>query len=85
MLVDDGRKLWTNEQADAVILARESEIKTKMSALRVFGYYKKELFAKKILRRVKYAEFASRPEFAAMDLLYKEQLKNPPDPLYPRD
>ena len=85
MLVDDGRKLWTNEQADAVILARASEIETKMSALRIFGYYKNELFQKKILRRVKYSEFASRPEFAAMDLLYKEQQENPPNPPSPRD
>ena len=72
MLVDDGRRLWTNEQANAVILAREAEIETKQGALIVFNYYKSHLFQKKILRRVSYVEFASRPEFAAMALQDKE-------------
>lgn len=72
MLVDDGRRLWTNEQANAVILAREAEIETKQGALIVFNYYKSHLFQKKILRRVSYVEFASRPEFAAMAIQDKE-------------
>jgi hypothetical protein len=72
MLVDDGRGLWTNEQANAVILARGAEVETKQGVLPVFNYYKSQLFQKKILRRVSYVEFASRPEFAAMALQDKE-------------
>ena len=72
MLVDDGRGLWTNEEIDAVVLARATEIQTKQSVLLIFGYYKSKLFSRKILRRVSYADFASRPEFAGMTLQDKE-------------
>ena len=72
MLIDDGRKIWTNEQANEIIARRADEIKTSQGALYVFNYYKSHLFQKKILRRVSYAEFASRPEFAAMALQDKE-------------
>jgi hypothetical protein len=72
MLVDDGRGLWTNEEIDAVVLARGSEIQTKQSVLLIFCYYKSKLFSRKILRRVSYADFASRPEFAGMTLQDKE-------------
>ena len=75
MLVDDGRKVWTNDQADAIILARGDEIETRMGALAVFHYYKPRLAARKILRRVSYLDFATRPEFAGMTLLDKELLK----------
>ena len=72
ILVDDGRGLWTNEEIDAVVLARGSEIQTKQSVLLIFCYYKSKLFSRKILRRVSYADFASRPEFAGMTLQDKE-------------
>ena len=75
MLVDDGRKVWTNEQADAVILDRGDEIETRMGASAVFHCYKPVLAARKILRRISYLDFATRPEFAGMTLLDKELLE----------
>lgn len=72
MLVDDGRGIWTNEQANAVILAREAEIDTRQGALVVFKYYKSKLFQFHILKRVSYVEFASRPEFAGLSIQNKE-------------
>jgi hypothetical protein len=72
MLVDDGRSIWTNEDANSIVLARASEVEGKQGALVVFTYYKSTLFAKKILRRVSFAEFISRPEFEGVVLEIKE-------------
>lgn len=72
MLVDDGRGLWTNEQANAVVLARADEIQTKQNVLEIFNYYKSHLFQKKILRKVSYAEYTSRSEFSLMTTQDKE-------------
>lgn len=68
ILVDDDRGIWTNEEANAVVLRRASEIKTKQEPSAIFTYYKAELFTKKLLKRVTFSEFISKPEFSGITL-----------------
>ena len=83
MLVDDGRGIWTNEQANSVLLARGDEVETTQELRRVFSYYKSELIYKRILRKVSYVEFATLPEFAGMSLIYREYFERVPNPPVP--
>lgn len=62
MLIEDGRRIWTGDQADQVIERRESEIISKNGALWVFRYYKSRFFQQKLLGRLSYADFANRVE-----------------------
>lgn len=62
MLIDDGRGIWTGDEANAVIAARAGEVQSKQGAISIFNYYRSELFAKKILKRVSFSDFITYPE-----------------------
>jgi hypothetical protein len=68
MLLDDGRKVWTNAEANRVIWARADEIKGVQGASWVFSYYKSRLHHKRILRRITYEDFLTDPQFAGISL-----------------
>ncbi len=78
MLVDDGRRIWTNEQAFAIIQERAAEIKTRQPLIRVWDFYRSQLYHKKILRKVSYAEFSGKPEFEGMSIQDKEDVATQP-------
>jgi hypothetical protein len=66
ILKDDGRGIWTNAQALELVIARGAELKTKQGPGKVFDYYRSEMFLKKILRRLTYAEFSQRQNFSEL-------------------
>jgi len=72
LLVKDGRTVWTNEQVDSIIRAREDEVARPSGIYLTLYIYKSELFHKRILRKLSYLDFATRPEFAGMSLLDRE-------------
>jgi hypothetical protein len=68
MLIEDGRGIWTNEEANAIIAKRANEIETRQDPMRIFSYYKGEFFRKKLMRRMTFAEFAAHPELSGTTL-----------------
>jgi hypothetical protein len=88
ILMEDGRKIWTSEQANEVIKARGDEIKTSQTRgpLGIFDYYKSRLFEVKILKKVSYADFASKPEFEGMSVvLNKDEKEEESSAISPRE
>jgi hypothetical protein len=68
ILHDDGRGIWTGEEAVAVVMRRGDEIKTRQGVGKILTYYMSELFAKNLIRRVSFAEFVARPEFSGVSI-----------------
>ena len=68
ILADDGRGIWTGEEAIAVVMLRADEIKTRQGVMRILTYYMSKLFAKNLIRRVSFAEFVALPEFSGISL-----------------
>ena len=74
-LLEDGRGLWTRDQYEAVVAAREAELDSIQGWRKVLTYYQPALFSKKMIRRVSLEEFARRPEFAGISLLDRQVLE----------
>jgi len=68
ILAEDGRGIWTNEDACAIILEHQDRMATKQGALKVFEYYRPFLFQKKLLKRVTFEEFATSAEYQGIVL-----------------
>lgn len=66
MLIDDGRRIWTGDQFMAVLSARKDEVKTRQKFEKIAVFYRIKMMERRILRRVTFAEFAAKPEFANM-------------------
>jgi hypothetical protein len=83
LLIEDGRGIWTAEQADAIVVAHEDELNTRQGGLTVWHYYRRELCMKKIIKRVSFAEFSSSNEFSEISLVELEGSDRPTLPPVP--
>jgi hypothetical protein len=69
ILLEDGRGIWTGEDAMALIVENQDRIETKQGARLVFKYYRPFLFQWKLLKRVTFEEFATSSEYQGLALV----------------
>lgn len=60
IFAENGRGIWTKDQADQLIMDNAGKLKTTQDPLKVYNYYRGSLLEKKFLRRVTFEEFSKK-------------------------
>lgn len=58
ILIDDGRMIWTNEEAAGIVHANSDKIASRQSIAWLFNYYRSFFINYQLVKRVTYAELA---------------------------
>lgn len=63
---DGGKKAWTLQQAEDLIMEKAAELNTSQDPIIVFKYYRGSLFERRFLRRTSFEEFAKKRPGASL-------------------
>lgn len=58
ILLEDGRGIWDADTMNQILVSRAGEFNTRQKIEKVISFYRSELVAKRILKRVTYLEFS---------------------------